>query len=229
MVADHLSNLLFAPTITAVKNLAREGISGNHVQNVGDVMYDAARYYGAKAQQKDGILKSYRLEPRGYVLATVHRAENTDDEQRLRNIMTAFSQVSEQVPVVFPVHPRTRKILHQLEIRPSGQVHLLDPVGYLDMVGLEMNARVVATDSGGIQKEAYFFQVPCVTLRTETEWVELVELGWNQIVPPIDSERITDALLAAAAPPMAEQASPYGDGHSAEKICDILLSSTVLA
>lgn len=145
-------------------------------------MYDAALFYGAKAEKESGILERLR---QGYILATVHRAENTDDPARLRAIFGGLLRVAADIPVVLPVHPRTRSALERENLLREVQRHLrlIDPVGYLDMVMLERHARLIATDSGGVQKEAFFYRVPCVTLRDETEWVELVDLGWNRGCP----------------------------------------------
>lgn len=225
VLTDHVSDLLFAPTTLAVKNLAAEGICGDRVRLVGDVMYDAALHYGAEAETHVQILARLRLEPKGYALATVHRAENTDDRNRLTAILGALGEFSKALPVVLPVHPRTRKLLQQitLPIRLEN-LHLIDPVGYLEMVMLEKNARLIATDSGGVQKEAFFYQVPCVTLREETEWLELVDLGWNRLAPPGDSAQILAVLEAALRCPRGQSAQPYGDGSSSRQIAELLLS-----
>jgi UDP-GlcNAc3NAcA epimerase len=225
VVADHVSDLLFVPTAAAVANLAHEGIPAHKIWHVGDVMYDAALFYASDSAKTSDLLQRYGLRRGKYVLATVHRAENTDDPVRLRNIIEGLSQTARDCLVLFPVHPRTRKILSEMQMQVADGVRLINPVGYVDMVVLEKNARVVATDSGGVQKEAYFFHVPCVTLRDETEWTELVDMGWNRLVPPINAELISGALLTAAPPSARNGKSPYGDGHAAEKICQILLST----
>ena len=224
VVTDHLSNILFAPTMTAVTNLAREGIAAEQIRQVGDVMYDAALFYASRARNRSGLLQRCEVEPGAYVLTTVHRAENTDDETRLRVICDALSRASAKLPVIFPVHPRTRKKLTDSGLAMSNGIRLIDPVGYLDMVTLEMNAKVIATDSGGVQKEAYFYRVPCVTLRDETEWVELIDMGWNRLAPPTDADLIASELLGAAAPNDSSP-SPFGNGDSAEKIRDVLLEA----
>lgn len=223
VLSNHLADLLFAPTDAAVANLAREGIVGERVRQVGDVMYDVALFYAEKARTDSDILDRLDLKKSQYVLATVHRAENTDNADRLNAILDGLCRVSSEVPVVFPLHPRTRKMLGaevQARLQQSA-VRVTDPVGYLDMLMLEMNARVIATDSGGVQKEAFFYRVPCVTLRDETEWVELVALGWNKVVPPTDAFRISAAILDAI-PGWEPPRSPYGDGHSAELIAAAL-------
>lgn len=228
VLTDHCSALLFAPTITAVGNLRREGIEGPKVQLVGDVMYDIALQLGETARVQSAVLRSHGLEPGNYVLATVHRVANTDDRHHLQTILTALRVVSEQLPVVFVVHPRTRAAMENAQLvgslRPNGSLKLIEPVGYLDMTALESQASVIATDSGGVQKEAFFHKVPCVTLREETEWPELVELGWNRLCPPRCVETVAEVVLHARGSRGAD-AQPYGDGHAAERIANALLGS----
>ena len=180
VLTDHCSDLLFCPTQMAVDNLAREGITkGVHL--VGDTMYDAVLQFAEIARQRSTILQDLGLKPKGYLLATAHRPYNTDVPENLRNILTAFAEIGE--PLIFPVHPRTWQNISELDGVASFEfnrnVRMIEPVGYLDMLVLEQNARLILTDSGGIQKEAYWLSVPCVTLRDETEWVETVEAGWN--------------------------------------------------
>jgi len=181
VLTDHLSGLLFCPTETAVKNLAEEGITkGVHL--IGDVMYDALFDTLETARKHSSILDRLRLHPKEFVLTTVHRAENTDQPHRLKGIMTALAELAEAGhTVVFPVHPRTKKELDRLGMASLKTFMVIEPVSYLDMVLLESTARAILTDSGGVQKEAYWLQVPCVTLRDETEWVETVTTGWNQL------------------------------------------------
>ncbi|NPV90653.1 MAG: UDP-N-acetylglucosamine 2-epimerase (non-hydrolyzing) [Firmicutes bacterium] len=223
VVADNLSQVLFAPTETAVQNLKKEGIRDDQVYLVGDVMYDAALFYGAKADKESGVLKRLELNPRGYVLATVHRAENTDDEARLTAICRGLMMTARELPVVLPLHPRTRNILARAGVlrELEERIRIIEPVGYLDMVMLEKNSRVIATDSGGVQKEAFFYRVPCVTLRDETEWVELVVHGWNRIVPPRSAEQVNKGVLTAAEG-SSEVPLLYGDGNAADKILNVL-------
>lgn len=220
VLTDHAASLLFAPTETAVAHLSREGISGACVQLVGDVMYDAALFYGDKAERTSSILTRLNLAPKEYALATIHRAENTDNPQRLAAIFDGFSKFGGNI--VLPLHPRTRGRLATLGLTLPNNVCTIDPVGYLDMVMLEKNATLIATDSGGVQKEAFFYRVPCVTLRDETEWIELVEGGWNRLAPPADSQSVADRI-AAAHGSIGHDITPYGDGHSAQRIADILL------
>tara|TARA_B100000676_G_scaffold45652_1_gene44059 strand:+ start:560 stop:1642 length:1083 start_codon:yes stop_codon:yes gene_type:complete len=222
LVADQLSDLRFAPTDEAVAHLKREGFAAETIHQVGDVMHDAVQHFGARTVAKP---LNERLGVEGpFALATIHRAENTDDPARLKTIITGLEAVHTQLPVVFPVHPRTRKALSESSLQPA--LHLGEPVGYVEMLQLEKSAAVVVTDSGGIQKEAFFQGTPCVTARTETEWVELVEHGWNRLADPNDPVSIPQAVEAAlsadlpAAPP-----NLYGGGHAAEAMVDILLAA----
>ena len=218
IVADCLSSLLFCPTATAVKNLADEGVTSG-VHRVGDVMYDSVLFNANLAEQASDVMARLQLEAKSFYLATVHRAENTDDPARLAAIIKAFGEMKTQV--VLPLHPRTRKILTNRAAEIGRDVRIIDPVSYLDMIKLEQNARLILTDSGGVQKEAYWFGVPCVTLRDQTEWVELVEAECNKVVGAD-----TDAIVAAVADfeaadvslPADRPTDLYGDGHSAEKI-----------
>lgn len=220
VLTDHASDLLFAPSETAIRNLSSEGISGAHVHLVGDVMYDAALFYRDRAR-KPSWFSDLPVTEGAFVLATIHRAENTDDPQRLAAIFAGLGQ-SER-PVILPMHPRTRACLKSHTIQPGPNIHIADPVGYLEMVWLEMNCAVVATDSGGVQKEAYFHGKPCVTLRDETEWVELVEAGANVLVGT-GEEAIADALKQAEFKSTAS--TIYGRGDAANAVSDKLSSST---
>jgi UDP-GlcNAc3NAcA epimerase len=214
LLTDHISEMLFTPTDTATRNLKTEGIAGATVTQTGDVMYDAALFYRDRARERSHILSREGLEPRSFVLATIHRAENTDDVTRLRNIVTAFGQSDH--PVVWPVHPRTLKRLGDAGLELPASVRAIEPVGYLDMTTLEVNARLIATDSGGVQKEAYFHGVPCVTLRDETEWVELVDAGWNALASP-DAPDFVDLLWKRRDLP-ASHADLYGAGDACERV-----------
>ncbi len=223
IVADVLSTLLFAPTETAFLNLQREGIAAERVKVVGDVMYDAAIQYGDKAEQHSRIVENLGLRPKEYILATVHRAENTDDPKRLSAIAMALCQVASDLPVVLPLHPRTRAALNRSALlgRVERSIRLIDPVGYLDMVQLERSAALIATDSGGVQKEAFFYRVPCVTLRDETEWVELVELRWNRLCPPTSVENVVKGIQTAVGT-TGHEGNPYGKGNAAQCIVQVL-------
>lgn len=223
VLTDHASDLLLAPTATAAANLRYEGIPEERIHLVGDVMYDAALFYGAKAEAKSRILERLGLRPKGYVLATVHRAENTDDPERLRAIFEGLSQVACSIPVVVPLHPRTRAALDRAGLSDGtvDALALIEPVGYLDMALLEKHASVIATDSGGVQKEAFFYRVPCVTLRLETEWTELVELGWNHVVQQLEPGKVATAIRLASGPASID-GQPYGNGDAAVRIGRLL-------
>lgn len=222
VLTDHASDLLLAPTVTAVENLRKEGIRPMRIENTGDVMYDAALFYAAKAKKRSRVLEQLNLQPRSYILATVHRAENTDDQDKLKTIMAALNHVSQSIQVILPLHPRTRKKLTTFDIPLCSSLKDIDPVGYLDMVMLEKNAATIATDSGGVQKEAFFHKVPCVTLRKETEWIELLELGWNRLAFPDSFEQIVGAIDFSMRLMPINDAHPYGNGESANFIVDIL-------
>ena len=221
LVADTLSSLLLVPTEAARKNLQREGVPEDRIVWTGDVMFDVALMFRDQALGRSTVLERLGLAERNYVLATVHRAENTDDPGRMRAILSGLQAVAKELPVVLPVHPRARKMIEQGGLDTAG-IRLTEPLGFLDMLRLEMGAAVIATDSGGVQKEAFFHRVPCVTLREETEWVESVELGWNRLCPPNDAARITHAVLGARGT-SGRQAEPYGDGRAAERMGRALL------
>jgi len=218
VLADHCASLLFCPTSTAVENLAREGITqGVHL--VGDVTCDAMRHFGPLAQEHSTILAELGLESGNYLLATVHRPSNTDHLENLSGILAALSKIGE--PVVFPVHPRTRQRMAETGL--SASVQLIEPVGYLDMLMLERNARLILTDSGGMQKEAYILGVPCVTLRTETEWVETIGAGWNVLVGA-DRECIIEVAQSHIWP--KDRPLLFGDGPVSREIVRLLEGDT---
>lgn len=223
ILTDRISQWLFTPTDLATAHLRNEGVDIGRIVPVGDVMYDVALHHGARTQSSGGVLERAGVEAGSYVLVTVHRAENTDHPQRLTCIVDALHAISEHLPVVWPIHPRTRAVLEGSDRLGSfGRgIRLLDPLGYLDMVQLEKYASVIATDSGGVQKEAFFFRVPCVTLRDETEWVELVDAGWNRLVSPTSCEAICEAVLGARGVSGIE-AQPYGDGRASKRIVERL-------
>lgn len=225
LVADHISDLLFVPTKTGQQNLRREGLPDCSIYVVGDVMYDAAVYYGSRAKAHSQALQELGLRHKEYLLATLHRAENTDNLECLCSILSGLAQIAREVPVVLPIHPRTRRVVNDrgIDREMLQRIRLIDPVGYLDMMMLEMNARLIATDSGGVQKEAYFHGVPCVTFRERTEWVELVELGWNRLAPPVSLAAVVSGLRGGLESAPRSTQTPYGDGHAAERIVQILL------
>lgn len=221
LVSDRLADVHFCASRTAVQRLAGEGITDT-VYWVGDVMLDAMLQNRQIARRKSNILSQLELTPGQYALVTVHRAANTDDPVRLGQIVEALNAVSGTV--IFPVHPRTRKALHRLGDQFKDHVRLIEPVGYFDIVTLEENARLIATDSGGVQREAYFLGVPCVTLRAETEWSETVQAGWNKLVDT-DLDRIIDAWFNFSPP--AEQPPIFGDGTAGQQIARILVEGKV--
>jgi UDP-GlcNAc3NAcA epimerase len=219
-LVDRMSSLLFCPTDTAVSNLQAEGISRG-VHQVGDVMYDVALYYRDRARRDSTILNDLQVTGRGFALATCHRAENTDDRHRLSEIVGALADIATTLPVVFPLHPRTRKRIDEYGLgKALGAVTVIDPIPFLDMVALEQAASIILTDSGGIQKEAFFYGVPCVTMRDETEWVETVECGRNQLVgasQPAIVAAVTAALRSVGGDrASAVPAYPYGRGQAAK-------------
>jgi UDP-GlcNAc3NAcA epimerase len=219
IVTDRVSRWLFTPTEVAARHLANEGVLPQAIVPVGDVMYDVALHHGARVSADGRMLGQLGLTPGRYVLATVHRAENTDDPVRLLAIVDALEQIADDLRVVWPLHPRTRGVLREqgrLD-RLAASVALIDPVGYLDMVQLEKHAAVIATDSGGVQKEAFFYGVPCVTLRDETEWTELIASGWNRLVPPVAAGTIAKAVLGAVGV-KGQAVHPYGSGDAACRI-----------
>ncbi len=219
VLTDHAADLLLTPTVTASELLQREGIEPRRIQCVGDVMFDVARSFGERARRDSRVLATVGVSPGEYVLATVHRPDNTDTPERLRAILAALQQLAETLPVVMPVHPRTRKALAATGFHAHAPLHLIEPVGYLDMAMLEQHARLIATDSGGVQKEAYFYGVPCLTLRGETEWVELVEHGGQRLHVPNNEAELLAALRQQLNQPRHEpRTTLFGDGHAAEKI-----------
>jgi UDP-N-acetylglucosamine 2-epimerase len=222
IISDHCADILFCPTKTAVANLKKEGVTeGVHL--AGDTMYDAVLHYVQTAAEKSTIIETLDLRPGKYLLATVHRAYNTDTPEKLLNIIAAFREID--MPIVFPVHPRTKAKLSQRgeasdQLKKAKKLKITEPLGYLDMLMLEKHARLILTDSGGMQKEAFFLGVPCVTLRPETEWVETVEAGWNVIVGT-DKKKIIEAVHRTSWP--KHHPKLFGDGNAAAKIAAILL------
>lgn len=223
ILTDRIAHWLFTPNAGAGAHLAREGVAPDRIAQVGDVMYDVALHHGARVDPDSGILgelrRSHGIQPGAYCLATIHRAENTDHPRRLDVLVDALSRFARTLKVVLPLHPRTRQSLARagkLEALERALV-LVEPQSYLDMVRLEKYAALIATDSGGVQKEAFFYRVPCVTFRDETEWVELLDTGWNRLAPPRDTGSVLEQLHAALGSIGAEVA-PYGDGNAAQAI-----------
>jgi UDP-GlcNAc3NAcA epimerase len=212
VVADHVSTLLLCPTDVAVDNLAREGITTG-VRMVGDVMYDAFEQNLERARGLSRILSDLGLEASGYHLLTVHRAENVDQPERLEKILRGVA--ASRRPTIFPAHPRTKAALRAGGVAPGANTRMIDPVGYLEMLVLEEGAETIVTDSGGVQKEAYFAGRPCITLRDATEWTETVAAGWNVLVGT-DPDAIAEAM--ASFRPTAGRPALFGDGHAAEKV-----------
>jgi UDP-GlcNAc3NAcA epimerase len=244
IVCDQLSSILFTPTETGLHNLHAEGFApdgikqrvrmpngqGQRLVLSGDVMYDNSLYFSNIADQKSDIIERLNLQPRGFVLATIHRPANTDNADNLQSVFAALLDIAEQeqIDIVLPLHPRTRKMLPeqlsqaQLErIDSTSRFKIIEPASFFEIIRLEKNARVVMTDSGGVQKEAFFFETPCVILRPETEWVEIVEAGAG-VIADADYQRILDAYRALAGkqvnfPPL------FGDAHASEKILQEIL------
>lgn len=224
ILTDRISTLLFCPTETAIKNLSDEGIVNNLkispkapvVLNVGDVMYDAALFYERISKASEAITQLIKDLDGGFYLATVHRAENTDDYSRLTKIVDAFNIISKNIPIVFPLHPRTRKKIAEYGINLNG-VRVIEPIGYFDMLALLKNCKAVFTDSGGLQKEAYFFHKHCIILRDETEWTELVEYGFNKLVGANrDNILIAERSIETLANDFSK--ALYGTGDAGKKI-----------
>jgi UDP-GlcNAc3NAcA epimerase len=219
VLTDHVADMLFCPTDAAVSNLAAEGVTRGVVRT-GDIMADTVLRYQQAAQQESQFLDNLGLEKGAeYILATIHRPVNADSDAVLAEIMSAFNTVD--IPVIFPVHPRTRGRLLALSVPPASHVHLVEPVGYFDMLALNAGASVIVTDSGGLQKEAYLLETPCVTVRSETEWVETVEAGWNRLARP-ERVHLGAQIAAARADRPVTHPDFYGDGHAAETMVKAL-------
>lgn len=217
ILTDQISSILFCPTQAAMDNLANEGFANRPAQvlNVGDVMQDSALFFAQRAAKPEGFSLA-----EGFVLATLHRAENTDNAERLASIVAALNRIHAEIaPVVLPLHPRTRGLLdkHGLTLN----VELIDPVGYLEMIWLLQHAGLVLTDSGGVQKEAFFFGKPCVTMRDQTEWVELVEGGFNELVGA-DTDKIVAAIQSNLGREIVDEHQLYGGGKASQRIVEIL-------
>jgi UDP-GlcNAc3NAcA epimerase len=225
VVTDHLADLLFCPSATAVAHLRNEGITKG-VHQVGDVMYDCVLLFRELVDSRSAVLRQLDVEPGRYFLTTIHRAENTDDPGRLGGLVQALLEINDSLgTVVWPVHPRARKSIDEAGIRGTDRLRLTQPLSYLDMQRLISSARCVLTDSGGIQKETFFHRVPCLTLRERSEWVETVQLGFNHVVGT-DPQRIVAAARWAAVPHGRNFAEPYGDGNAADAIVALLTNTS---
>ena len=218
VLTDHISDFLFCPTKTAVDNLKKEGIKKG-IFNVGDVMYDVLLNSIKIAQKKSKILEKLKLKPKTYFLLTLHRVKNVDNIENLKKIMEAIQESNEKI--IFPIHPRTQKQLRKLEIR-NLKLEIISPVGYLDMLYLEKNAKKILTDSGGVQKEAYWLKIPCITLRDRTEWGETVKNGWNILVGA-NKEKIIESIRSFE--PQKLQYKYFGNGKAAKRIIRIIIKS----
>ena len=219
LLTDHASDLLFTPTITALENLRKEGIEDHKIHQVGDVMYDATLYYKNSAKRPDSIWNA----DDSYILCTIHRAENTNNVLRLSSIVSALNEIADTRKIILPLHPRTTHIINNaVQINLNPNILIIEPVGFLEMHWLLQHCSIVMTDSGGVQKEAFFHGKPCVTLRDETEWVELVIAGVNIVSPPLNDNILID-MEKALSLKIDQSLNLYGDGHTGKKIVDIIL------
>lgn len=223
IVTDHVSDMLFVPTQTGIDNLAKEGIPSSKIFQSGDVMYDVVKYYRKRASETTTVLKDLNLLGKQFVLVTIHRAENTDNPERLTTIMNSLSEIATEATIVFPMHPRTRKVLNSIyKGTIPDTLRIVDPVGYLDMIALQNACLLVITDSGGVQKEAFMHDKFCITTRTETEWTELVDNGFNFLANPLD--KLPDTFAKVKSMKFDNKGfQPYGDGHAAEKIVNTMI------
>ena len=221
VVTDHLSTLLFVPTDEAELNLHREGIY-QEVHQVGDVMYDAALCFASAARNKATVLETLGISSDTFALVTIHRAENTDNKAKLSSILTALGKIaSNEIEVLFPLHPRTLAALKTFDLKLPPNINVCEPLSYFEMLYIESRSKVIITDSGGVQKEAFFHKVPCVTLRDETEWKELVNAEWNVLCTSNSPDAIVKAAISSIGK-IGKDISPYGDGKASEKIVNII-------
>ena len=218
ILTDHISDYLFAPTLTAMENIKIENLYGKPFL-VGDVMYDSLLYYGKIAEQKSRILKNLKLKQKEYILLTLHRPYNVDNIHKLQNIFSALKQTKKII--VLPVHPRSRKMIESTNTIIPENISIIEPLGYLDFIFLQKHSEKIITDSGGIQKEAYLNGIPCITIRPETEWIETVKAGWNVLVGDKKDQLIENCLHFK---PSHNRPRYFGDGNSSKKIISILES-----
>ncbi len=237
LLTDHLSSFLFCPTQQAIRNLLKEGIGDERekvVKNVGDVMYDSILYYSKLAEKESKILKDLglstpnsrkeRFQNVPYYLATLHRGENTDNPERLKSILKALNEIGRDTPVILPLHPRTKKMMNVYHLLPKAKwIKIIDPVSYLDMLTLEKNAKAILTDSGGVQKEAYWLNVPCFTLRDETEWMETIKSRWNVLVGTGVERIVKGVSHTERLRRYLKGKGIFGDGKASQKIIQILI------
>ena len=222
LLTDHISEICFAPTTNAVSNLEKEGIEKSKIIMSDDVMADASRIYGEISNQNSEIIDKLNLRGKPFILATIHRAENTDNKEILESILSAFGKVKnyKNIEIILPIHPRTMKAIELNNLTFLLEYFTcIDPVGFLDMISLEKHASLIVTDSGGVQKEAFFNNTKCITVRTETEWVELVNCGWNTLVDPHDPEKIYSEIIKNLEQQfMPNKPDLYGNGYAAKEI-----------
>lgn len=224
ILTDRISKYLFSPTQTGIDNLVEEGYKPEQVIYSGDVMLDASLHFSKMDPEGEKRLEQFGVADKDFILATIHRAENTDDLGRLKIIFDALNEVSKTIAVILPLHPRTRNILKSNNMT-SENITFIDPIGYLDMIALERSSSLIVTDSGGVQKEAFFFGVPCVTLRDETEWTELIENNWNILCPPtVSTEEMVSIIKSRMGVKGNEDFAPYGNGNASEIIVKALMN-----
>lgn len=221
VLTDRVSTVLFTPSQKAVQNLYNEGFEASKIEQVGDVMNDMAIEFAPVAKEKSSVLKKLNMSDKNYILFTVHRAENTDNPELINNILHAIEKLAKETEIIWPLHPRARDIItrHYPWVFEVEGLHLTEPFGFIDMIAVEKSASIIVTDSGGVQKEAYFHRIPCVTLRGETEWVELVQTGWNVLCSPSNSEDIVNVIRNRQGS-FGKDVSLYGQGKSAQKIVE---------
>lgn len=217
VITDHISDLLFAPTVTATNHLKNENLPDTAIHLSGDIMFDAA-LHASQSENNTNLLMSLSIDVKKYILATLHRAENTDSPERLLTWMEGLNEAAKLEPVLMPLHPRTRKRMHEIGKTASdySNIRFIDPVGYVTMAALTKNARLVVTDSGGLQKEAYFHRVPGLILRDETEWIELLDVRWSRLIG-CDKDELVDAIRSSPSP-SSWMADLFGSGKTAQFI-----------
>ena len=225
VLTDHVSDLLFVPTTSAVDNLKAEGITGDKVKLVGDVMNDAIKFYGAKCAEKESILRELDVVGQPFIFATIHRAENTNDPKRLLSIFNQLDLISRDIKVVLPLHPRTKGYLKQLNFTSAtDRLRIIEPVGYLETLLLQRRSALVVTDSGGVQKEAFINGKYCVTVRPETEWIELVHAGYNVLAEPVETLTQHVEHFLKLKFEIKNNFTPYGNGDACDKILNDILN-----